>query len=93
MTKQTKTNKPSFDAARDAAALAPFIEEAVVAKDKIALFQGSLKDIKTRAKDELGIKPAQFNKVLALRFKRNRDEVEEANEEIIEIYDNAFPNT
>lgn len=88
----SKKNKPVFDAENDALALAPFIEEAVIVKEKIALYQGSLNDIKTRAKDELGIKPAQFNKILGLHFKRNRDEIEEQNEEIIKIYDNAFPN-
>lgn len=84
-------NKKEFDINTDAAALAPFIDEALIVKDKIELYKGSLKDIKERAKDELGIKPKLFNQILNMRFKRNRDLVEEENEELIELYDSIYP--
>lgn len=90
MKDEGNTKNKVFNPCMDGPLLAPFIEEAVIAKEKISLYQGSLKDIKDRAKDELGIKPKLFNKILAIHFKRNRDEVEEENEELMEIYDNAF---
>jgi hypothetical protein len=85
-----KLKKPEFNPATDGADLQKFIDEGMIAKEQIELLNGSLADIRTAAKENLGIKPALFNKILNMHFKRNRDEVENDNEELLEIYDQTF---
>lgn len=85
------SEKKVFDMATDAKELVPYIEEAILVKEKMEILRSEMKDIKSAAKDALGIKPKQFNQVLNMRFNRNRSEVESQNEEILELYDAAFP--
>lgn len=85
-----KPSKRKFDPNHDAEKLKDFIEEAMVAKEKMELFKGSIGDIRTHAKEELGITPKMFNQILNLRYKQNRDEVEDQNDELINTYDNLF---
>lgn len=86
-----KAEKKTYDPIQDAKDLVPYIEEALVVREKIDLLREQLKDIKTAAKDALGIKPKPFNQVLSIRHARNRHVVEEQNQEILDIYDSAFP--
>lgn len=85
-----KLPEKEFDPQRDGQKLAGMIEEALVAKSNVELYNGAIKDIRNRAKEELGLKPAQFTKLLNIHFKRNRDEVENENEELMDLYDKAF---
>lgn len=86
-----KAEKKVYDPIQDAKDLVPYIEEAIVVREKMDLLRQQLKDIKAAAKDALGIKPKPFNQVLNIRHARNRHVVEEQNQEILEIYDSAFP--
>lgn len=86
-----KLSKPEFDPVHDAEALEAYIKEALIVKETISQEQEKLKDIKNAAKEALGIKPKQFNQLLNMRFKRNRDEVETESEELLELYDKVFP--
>ncbi|MGL5307930.1 MAG: hypothetical protein ACRC9Y_17660 [Aeromonas veronii] len=90
-TRDSKKEKRVYDPIQDAKDLVPYVNEALVIREKMDILRGQMKDIKTAAKDALGIKPKQFNQVLNIRHARNRQVVEEQNEEILEIYDNAFP--
>lgn len=85
-----KPSKRKYDPNHDSEALKGLVEEAMDAKGKMELFKGSIADIRTRAKDELGVTPSMFNKLLNLRFKQNRDEVEDQNDELIDTYDNLY---
>lgn len=84
-------SKREFNPSVDGPELVPFLDEAMVALSEVNLAKGKLNDIKQAAKEKLGIKPGVFSKILMMRDKRNRDEVEEQNEEILEIYDTVFP--
>lgn len=90
-TKFGKKPKLEFNPETDGEALESYMEEALISKEKITAEQEHLGDIKTAAKEALGIKPAVFNKLLTMRFKRNRDEVETENDELIDLYDKVFP--
>lgn len=84
-------SKREFNPSVDGPELVPFLDEAMIALADVNLAKGKLNDIKQAAKEKLGIKPGVFGKILMMRDKRNRDEVEEQNEEILEIYDTVFP--
>ena len=90
---QTRDSKGKkvYDPIQDAKDLVPFVKEALEVRAKMDILREQMKDIKKAAKESLGIKPKQFNQVCNIRHACNRQVVEEQNEEILEIYDNAFP--
>lgn len=85
-----KKEKRTFNPDEDGLDLEKMIGEAMIAKEQMELLKGSIADIRTRAKDELGVEPKMFNQLLTMHFKRNRDEVENNNEELLETYDQTF---
>lgn len=56
-------------------------------KTKMELDQGSLKDMKARAKTEFGVSGKDFGTLLNLYHNQARDEFEENKNEIINVYD------
>lgn len=90
-TRDSKKEKRVYDPIQDAKDLVPYVKEALVIREKMDALRSQMKDIKASAKEALGIKPKQFTQVCNIRHALNRQVVEEQNEEILEIYDNAFP--
>lgn len=86
-----KKDRKVYDPIQDAKDLVPFVSEALVVLNKMALLKEELKAVKTAAKETLGIESKAFNAVVKMRNELSRDVVEEQNEEILEIYDHAFP--
>lgn len=86
-----KKEPVEFDEAVHGADLKKLIVEAADHKLKISGFQVLIKDIRERAKDELGVDGKMFNRLLTLYFKSARDEFEAETEEAIELYDTVFP--
>lgn len=70
--------------------LAKLIKEASDNKLKISGYNELIKDIRTRAKEELGVDGKMFNRLLALYHKDARDQFEAENEEVVELYDTVF---
>lgn len=85
-----KKNTREFNIHTDAEALKALLSEASDVKTEIEASNDTLKDIRTRAKDEIGLKPRKFNKLLGMYHKRNREEIEAESEELIDIYDKTF---
>lgn len=86
-----KKEAVEFDEAVHGADLKKLLVEAADHKLKISGFQVLIADIRTRAKDELGVDGKMFNRLLTLYFKSTRDEFEAETEEAIELYDSVFP--
>lgn len=63
------------------------IKEASNITTEIELKQGSVKDIKARAKTEFGIDGKLFGKLFKLYHNQAREQFEEENTEVLEIYD------
>lgn len=85
-----KKEAVEFDEAVHGEALAALVKEASDNKLKISGFNELIKDIRTRAKDELGVDGKMFNRLLGLYHKDNRDVFEAENEEVVECYDAIF---
>lgn len=55
----------------DSRMLKGFIDEAIISKTKIQLENSALADIRTEAKDKLGIPPGTFNHLVNTKFKES----------------------
>lgn len=86
----SKKEMVEFDEAIHGEDLAKFIKEASDHKLKISGYNELIKDIRIRAKDELGVDGKMFNRLLALYHKDNRDVFEAETEEVVELYDTVF---
>lgn len=82
--------KVEFDKHVHGATLKTLIEEASDHMLTIEGFQDLIKDIKSRAKDELGVDGKMFGKLLRIRHKEIRESFENENEEVIDLYDTVF---
>lgn len=82
--------KVEFDKHVHGGTLKNLVEEASDHLLTIEGFQDLIKDIKTRAKDEIGVDSKMFNKLLRIRHKEIRESFETENEEVIELYDTVF---
>lgn len=85
-----KKEMVEFDEAIHGEDLAKFIKEASDHKLKISGYNELIKDIRIRAKDELGVDGKMFNRLLSLYHKDNRDVFEAETEEVVELYDTVF---
>lgn len=63
------------------------VVESSNAKTELELKQGSLKDMKARAKTEFGVSGKEFTTLLNLYHNQARDEFEESKNEILNVYD------
>lgn len=70
----------------DANKLRNAIKEASDIKLMIEAKQDAIKDIRTMVKDDLGMKPKMFNKMVSVYHKRNYEEVTGENNEFEELY-------
>ncbi|MGL5581644.1 MAG: hypothetical protein ACRDCE_11865 [Cetobacterium sp.] len=71
-----------------------FLEEriasAIETHREMDLYRGTMRDIKKDVKDELSIPVKQFNALVKMRMQGTRDEFEEENEEMLELYDRIY---
>lgn len=70
-----------------AKAVKALIKDASNIKTQIELQQGSLKDIKSKAKTDYGLDGKTFNKLFTLYHQQAREEFENQNNELVELYD------
>jgi uncharacterized protein (UPF0335 family) len=67
-----------------------FIDECVLVKQKIKMEQETLKDIRSEAKDNLGIPPKIFNKLVKVAFNDSFQTEKQEYEEFEAIVDLLF---
>lgn len=79
-----------FDAKIHGAQLNEFIKQCSDHKAIIEGANSAISEIRKRAVDELGLKGKEFNEMLRIYHKDQREEVETANEELLEKYDAVF---
>lgn len=93
MTNEKKAKKPAveFNVSAHSEALADMIREAEGHMTQIDSFKEMIKEIRDRAKNEMGLEGKEFNAMLKIYYKRTRDQVEAEKDEILEKYDAAFP--
>lgn len=84
---RTKKDKVEFNASLHGEDLKNMLDEAVTIKTKIQLYMDSIKDIRTRAKEELGLEPKKFNALLRLMFNQSKEEFAAEAGELIDLYD------
>ncbi|QHJ78853.1 MAG: hypothetical protein [Caudoviricetes sp.] len=89
--KKVKKEKPVFNPDVDGDTLRDMIKEASNVKTMMEAENDKLKDIKTRAKDELGVETSIFNTLLRIHHKQERDQFENQSEEVVDVYDRIFP--
>lgn len=70
-----------------AKAVKDLIKEASNVKTQVEIHQGTLKDIKSKAKTDYGIDGKTFNKLFTLYHNQARNEFEEQNNELVQLYD------
>ena len=63
------------------------IKEASNVKTQVEIFNGTFKDIKSKAKNDFGIDGKTFGKLFKLYHEQARTAFEEENNELIELYD------
>lgn len=85
-----KKEKKIFNADTDSAELATMIKEASNVQTMIDAEKDKIKDIKDRAKSELGVESSMFNALLKIYHKQERDAFETQSEEVVETYDRIF---
>lgn len=85
-----KKEKKIFNADTDSAELATMIKEASNVKTMMEAEGDKLKDIKDRAKAELGVESSMFNSLLKIYHKQERDQFESQSEEVVDTYDRIF---
>lgn len=89
--KKMKKEKKEFNSDVDGADLQKMIKEASDIKTIMDAEGDKIKDIRVRAKDELGVEPKMFNALLKIHHKQEREQFESTSEEIVETYDRIFP--
>lgn len=85
-----KKEKKVFNADTDSAELAKFIKEASDIQTMVDAEKDKIKDIKDRAKSELGVESSLFNSLLKIYHKQERDQFESNSEEVVDTYDRIF---
>jgi hypothetical protein len=74
----------------DARTLKGFIDEAIIIKTKIQLENSGLADIRTEAKDKLGIPPGMLNHLVNTKFKESlvaeRNKLETTDTALVSLY-------
>lgn len=70
--------------------LAQLIKSASDTKLKMEAYGDEIKDIKDRAKTELGVDGKMFNQLFSLYHKGTRERFEDEKTEVVELYDTIF---
>ena len=84
---KNKKEKVEFNVQTHGEDLKKSLGEAVTIMTKISLYRDSIKDIRDRCKEEMGLEPKKFNALLRLLYNQSKDEFEADTEELIELYD------
>ena len=74
------------------AELAKLIKAASDTKLKMEAYADEIKDLKDKAKTELGVDGKMFNTQLGLCHKGTRERFEDEKTEVVELYDAVFDN-
>lgn len=82
--------KVEFNAAVHGADLEKFIKEASNHKVIIEGANDAIREIRKRADDELGVSGKDFNQMLRIYHKDEREKTEEETSELLEMYDAIF---
>jgi uncharacterized protein (UPF0335 family) len=85
-----KKVKVEFNQDEHGSTLAQYIKNASDVKIKIEAYNDEIKDIKDRAKEELGVDGKMFNQVFSLYHKGTRERFEDEKTEVVELYDTIF---
>lgn len=86
-----KKVKVEFDEAVHGEDLGKLIKDASNQKVIIEGYNGTINELKQKAKEELGVDGKLWNKVFNLYHKRTRERFESENTEVIDLYDSIFP--
>lgn len=84
-----KKEKPVFNIHSSKQNLMELVRECSERMVKIEIERDAIKAAKDAAKD-MGVEKADFNNILSMYHKRNRDEVEENNNRAVELFDKLF---
>ena len=90
MSKEKKL-KVEYDEAVHGEDFAKLVKEASDLKLIMEGYADQIKDIKARAKDELGVEGKLFNQIFRLKHAGTRDRFETETTEAVETYDRLFP--
>lgn len=89
MAKEQKV-KVEFDKETHGNTLAGYIKSASDAKLKMEGYADEIKDLKDKAKTELGVDGKMFNQLFSLYHKGTRERFEDEKTEVVELYDSVF---
>lgn len=89
MAKEQKV-KVEFNQEEHGNTLAQLIKSASDTKLKMEAYADEIKDIKDRAKVELGVDGKMFNQIFSLYHKGTRERFEDEKTEVVELYDTIF---
>lgn len=88
--KAEKKTKVEFDEAVHGNTLAQLIKEASDQKTIQEAYGDKIKDIKQRAKEELGVDGKMWTTLFNMYHKQSREKFEEERDEAVELYDRVF---
>lgn len=88
----TKKEKVEFNASVHSKKLEQAIKEASDVKIQIESGNEAIKDIREMVKETMGLAPSEFNALLKIYHTQSREQVEEANQELLGVYDAIFTN-
>lgn len=92
MAKKSKKVKVEFCPDTHGEELAKLVKSASDAKLKAEGYMGEVAELRTKAKDELGVTTKNFNQLFALYHKGTRERFEDEKTEVVELYDAVFDN-
>lgn len=88
--KANRKQKVEFNVDVHGEQLEAMFKEASGLKTQVESANAAIADIRKAAKDELGLKPAQFNKLFRVHHSGTREKFEDESNETMELYDAIF---
>lgn len=88
----TKQAKVEFNESVHGEDLAKFIKEASDQKTMMESYAEKINEIKSEAKEKLGVDGKQWSQVFAMYHKKTRERFEAEKDEAVELYDSIFPS-
>lgn len=85
-----KKEQVEFNEAVHGQRLRELISQSSGLKFQVESANDAIKDLRNLAKDELGLAPKMFNKILSIHHKGERAKVESENDEVLGVYDAVF---
>lgn len=90
--KEEKKVKVEFCPDTHGERLAELIKSASDTKLKIEGYTDEIKELRTTAKDEIGVDTKMFNQLFAIYHKGTRERFEDEKTEVVDMYDTVFNN-